>query len=102
MKIVQTLSDNIEDELKGAKCYIKLALETKSEYPSLSKTLYNISLQEMEHVKLLHDNIVDIIEDYREEHDEPPAAMLAVYDYLHKKQIEKSADVRNLQSMYKD
>lgn len=102
MKIIQTLSDNIEDELKGAKCYIKLALETKTEYPSLSKALYTISTQEMEHVKMLHDNVVEIIKDYREEHGEPPSAMMAVYDYLHKKQIDKASDIRNLQTMYKE
>ena len=102
MKVIQRLAEEIEDELKGAKCYIKMALEYKSEYPDLSKTLYNISTQEMEHVKMLHDCVVDIIKDYREEHGEPPADMLAVYEYVHKQQIDKSAYIKTLQTMYKE
>ena len=102
MKLIQKLSEEIEDELKGAKCYIKFALELKSEYPDVAKTLYNISLQEMEHVKMLHDSVVDVIKDYREEHGDPPADMLAVYEYLHKQQIDKSAHVKILQTMFKE
>ena len=102
MKLIQWLSDEIEDELKGAKCYIKKALELKSEEPDVAKTLYNISLQEMEHAKMLHDCVVDVIKEYREDNGEPPADMLAVYEYLHKQQIEKSAYVKTLQTMYKE
>ena len=102
MNVIRKLSEEIEDELKGAEGYIKMALEYKSEYSDLSKTLYNISTQEMEHVKMLHDCVVDIIKDYREEHGEPPADMLAIYEYTHKKQIEKSAYVKTLQTMYKE
>lgn len=102
MKIIQKLCDEINDELNGAECYIKMALEYKSEYPDLSKTLYNISTQEMEHVKMLHDCVIDIIKDYREEHGEPPADMMAVYEYVHKGQIEKSAHIKTLQTMYKE
>ena len=102
MKLIQKLSDEIEDELKGAKCYAKMALEYKSEYQDVAKALYNISLQEMEHMKMLHDCVVDIIKEYREENGEPPADMLAVYEYLHKQQIDKAAYVRTLQSMYKE
>ena len=102
MKIIQTLSEKIGDEIEDAKNYVTLALETKTEYPSLSKALYTISTQEMEHMKMLHDSVTDIIKEYREEHGEPPEAMMAVYNYLHKKQISKAAEVKNLQSMYKE
>lgn len=102
MKLIQRLCDEIEDELKGAKYYIKFALEMKTEEPDVAKTLYNISLQEMEHVKMLHDCVVDIIKEYREEHGEPPADMMAVYEYLHKQQIDKSAYIKTLQTMYKE
>ena len=32
---------------------------------------------------------------------EPPEKMQAIYDYLHEKQIERAADVRRLQDMYR-
>ena len=50
---------------------------------------------------LLHNEVVDIIESYRREKGEPPEAMLAVYEYLHKRQIDRSGEVKALQAMYK-
>jgi len=102
MKIIETLSHKIEEELCDAKSYVTMAMEYKEEYPELSRTLYNISTQEMEHMNLLHGEVTQIIKRYRETQGEPPADMMAVYDYLHKKQIEKSLEVKTLQTMYKE
>ena len=61
----------------------------------------NISLQEMEHMNLLHNEVTDLIKKYREQNGEPPADMMAIYNYLHEEQIEKAAEVKTMQSMYK-
>jgi len=50
----------------------------------------------------LHKMVVDVIQDYRSNNGEPPANMMAIYDYLHKKQIEKAAGVKNIQTMYRE
>ena len=102
MKLIQTLCEKMEEEIEDAGSYAKLAIEVKADYPILSKNLYTLSTQEMEHFKILHDSVVDIIKTYRDEHGEPPSTMLAVYEYLHKKQIEKAAAVRMIQNMYKE
>ena len=102
MKIIEILSDKIEEEICDAKSYVEMAIKYKAEYPELSRTLYNISTQEMEHMNLLHGEVTEIIRRYRESNGEPPAEMLAVYDYLHKKQINKSLEVKMLQSTYKE
>lgn len=102
MKIIKVLSDKIKDELHDAREYVTMALEYKTDYPELSRTLYNISTQEMEHMNLLHNEVTVIIQKYRATNGEPPADMLAVYDYLHKEQIEKSLEIKTLQSMYKE
>ena len=102
MKIIETLSHKIEEEVQDAKSYVTMAMEYKDEYPELSRTLYNISTQEMEHMNLLHGEVTQIIKRYRETNGEPPADMMAVYDYLHKKQIEQSLEVKTLQTMYKE
>ena len=102
MKLIQLLSDKIEDEICDAKSYAKLAIEYKEEKPELGRTFYNLSLQEMDHMNVLHNSVTEIIKQYRETNGEPPANMMAVYDYLHKQQIDKALEVKTLQAMYKE
>lgn len=102
MQIIKILSKKIEDEIADAKDYAKMANQYKEEYPELARTLYNISVQEMDHMNLLHNEVADIIKKYREVNGEPPADMMAVYNYLHEEQIEKAAEAKSLQAMYKN
>jgi Mn-containing catalase len=102
MKIIQELTDMIEDELDGAYEYAHTALTLREEHPSLAKTFYDISLDEVKHINMLHDEVRKIIEKHRKEKGDPPAAMLAVYEYLHKKHIAKAAAIKSLQSQYKE
>lgn len=101
MKIIEWLSEEIEDELHGAKCYAKKALELKESYPEIADGLWMMSNEEMKHMQTLHTMVTKVINDYREEKGEPPAAMLAVYNYLHEKAIDKAKDVKILQDMYR-
>lgn len=100
MKIIQELSEMIEEELEGAENYVKLAIHYKAENPSLASTFYEISTQEMRHVTMLHEEVVKCIKSYREKHGDPPQAMQAVYDWLHKKHIEEATDVKRYQDQY--
>ena len=102
MKIIKILSEKISEELCDAKTYAKMALEYKDEYPDLSREFYNLSLQEMDHKTILHNKVTEMIKRYRDQEGEPPAEMLAVYDYLHKEQIDKALEVKMLQTMYKE
>lgn len=101
MKLIQTLEDLISEEIHDQKHYAILAAELKESHPMLAQVLYNISTQEEGHANALHNEVVKIIEQHRKEHGEPPAAMIAVYDYLHKKHIEKAAEARRFQEVYK-
>ena len=101
MKIIKTLEELIEEEIHDVKKYAKLAVEYKEEHPELAHLFYNLSTQEDSHQASLHSEVVKIIDEHRRTHGSPPAAMLAVYDYIHKKHIEALAEARTYQEMYK-
>jgi bacterioferritin (cytochrome b1) len=101
MKIIKELSEMIEEELEGAENYVEKALHLKETHPTLARVFYEISNEEMRHVNLLHGEVVKLIEHHRKEHGEPPAAMLAVYDYLHEKHIGRANKIKMYQAQYR-
>ena len=101
MKIIKILSDMIEDEIDGALDYARKACEWKIEQKKLAATMWDLAHEELSHVSRLHDDVVRIIDEYRQEKGKPPADMLAVYEYLHKRHIDEVADVRRYLDMYK-
>lgn len=101
MKLIQCISDMIEDEIDGALEYAEKAVELKTEHKKLADTLFELSGEEVSHISRLHGEVVRLIEKYRAEKGEPPASMLAIYDYLHKKHIDKVAEIKRYQDMYK-
>lgn len=100
MKIIKNMCETIEDTLDMAEDQIKNAIMYKNEYPLAAKAYYNQSIILMDSLKGLHDGVVGLIDGYRKEKGEPPAPMMAIYDYMHERHINKSAAIRALQEMY--
>lgn len=101
MKIIQDLSDMIEEEIGDAEKYARKALGCKESYPALAETFYKLSNEELGHMNVLHSQIVSIIEDYRKKNGDPPEKMLFLYEVLHKKYIDHAAMVKGMLSLYK-
>lgn len=101
MTIIRDISEEIEEELDDSEKYAKLAIEYKDEHPDLAEMYMSLSNAEMDHVNKLHDAVTRLIKEHREKHGEPPAQMLAVYDYLHTRHTDHAARIKAIQSMYR-
>lgn len=102
MEIIKRLEERIDEEIHDAKTYTKFAIEIKHLYPAVSHTVYTIATQELDHQSMLHEQVVKLIEQHRREHGAPPPEMMAVYEFLHKRAIEKMAEVKRLMEVYKE
>ena len=94
MKIIEELTDMIDDELSDAEKYAKCAIDKKEKYPSLGQVFNILATEELKHANMLHDEAVKIINDYKAAGKEVPEGMQAVYDYLHKKRIDRTNTIK--------
>ena len=94
MKEIEKLNALIEEEIEGARCYARLGAEYKESRPEFSRKYVSIANQELEHMNMLHGMVVTLIDEYRVKEGEPPADMLAVYNYLHKKNVDKVTELK--------
>ena len=101
MKIIKCLSELIEGELIDADKYIELAMRWKQDEPDTADLFYELSLEEMGHMDKLHEEVVELIDEYRKEHGEPPKDMMVLYEYLHEKHIGTATQIKVKQAMYK-
>jgi len=94
VKIIQKLSDMIDEEISDAMKYARCYQAHKDGDIELAKTFSQLAFEELTHVDRLHTQVVRLIKAYRDEHGEPPAHMQVIYDYLHERNINKVADIR--------
>ena len=100
MEIIKQISEKIDEELHDAEKYIKCAYKVDEDYPQVADVYYKLSLEEMNHVTMLHEAVVRIINDYKQKNDIPPG-MQTLYEYLHERQIRKAAKIKAKQEQFK-
>lgn len=101
MTIIKKLCEMISEEIEDADKYAECALHHKEDDRSLAETFWKLSTEELQHAEMLHDHVVRMIKEYKSEHGEPPAAMQAVYDYVHEKEIDHVVEVKTKLTLYK-
>ena len=101
MKIIEKLSEYIDEEIADAMKYARCAITYKEDNPMMADMFARLAEEEMKHMMTLHNQVVTIIDDYKRKNGEPPEAMKAVYDILHKRHIDKAAEAKAAISLYK-
>lgn len=100
MKVIKEIVEMIEDEACSAEEYAKFAVQYKDEDKVLADTYAKLAETELQHVDLLHAQVVRIIKAWQAKGNEVPPAMEAVYDYTHQKSIDHVARIKALVNMY--
>ena len=102
MKIIKCLVEDINEELEGAEHYAKLATQHKDDDRELADVYAKLANVELDHVNALHGQVVRIIKEWKATSgQEPPAAMQAVFDWEHNKEIEKVKQIKILLDLYR-
>lgn len=101
MRTIEKLSKMIEDELKDAEKYARCALEYKELDPCMAKVFAELSHEEMRHMSMLHNEVARQIDEHKRKAGEPPAAMMAIYNYTHGQQMEWAHEIKVWQEAYK-
>ena len=101
MKLIKKLSEMIEEEIEDAEKYARCALAHKEDNRELADVFFSLSGEELHHMEMLHEQVVRLIDAYRRENGTPPAAMQAVYDYLHQKHIDDVTNIAVMRDQYR-
>lgn len=101
MKDIKLLVEHMEEELEDACTYAKLAMEYKTKNPELAQMFYKLSTEEMSHKDSLHNSATRMIAEHRRTHGEPPAEMMAVYEFMHQRFMDKAEKILNLQNLFR-
>lgn len=101
MRIIKVIVERIKHEVKEADIYINKAILYKSEYPKMSDVFCKIGEDKLKNINMLHELVVSFINEYRSKKEEPPAAMMAIWEYEHKNMIDEIAELKVKLSMYR-
>lgn len=99
MKKIKDYVDGIEDELESAKEYIEKALWYKSDNSDRYSKYKEMSMQELGHASNLHQFAMEDIEKLEKNYPDIPQDMMDKWNHAHNEFVEKTAWIRQMQSM---
>ena len=100
MTKIKKYVEEIADELDGAKHYMEKALEYKAMGNGDRYNGYkDMSVAELNHAMRLHEYAVQDIEQLKSVYPEIPQNMMDAWDKSHVNFVEKTAWIRQMQSM---
>lgn len=101
MKILKDLIEKSNDTFEEIEWYAEEAMRLKSEDKDLADTYIKISEMHIDIYKMLHERMVEVIDEYKKGGVEVPEAMKTIWDYEHEKLMKKFARLKYLVEDYK-
>lgn len=102
MDRLKLLFSLIDDELADSMKYGEKAMKYKDTNPAMAELFYSLSLEEIKHKNMLHNQLVKEMRDYVDLHPEKETEINAVYDLLNERQIEWENSIRGYQATFRE
>ncbi len=101
MKILVNLIEKANDTMEEVEWYAEKAHHIRAEHKALADTYIKIADMHVDIYKMLHDQMVDLIELEKRKGTPPPPEMLAIWNYEHEKLVKQFAEAKFLVEDYK-
>jgi len=101
MKKIEDIIDYINSEISDAEKYVHAAHKIRDDDKKLADIYVTLASEELRHVDILHERIVDEIKMYREEYGPPPEIMQHMYNREHERIIDRVVTVKRMLEMYR-
>lgn len=101
MKMLTKLIEKAEDTLNEIEWYGEKALMYRDENKALADVYNKVADMHINIYEMLHKQMVDLIEQKKRDGSQPPAEMLAIWNYEHEKLIKEFKNAKVLVDEYK-
>ena len=101
MKILEVLIDKMDDTLEEIEFYATKAHHCKTEHKALADTYIKVAEMHVDIYTMLHDRVVELINEEKRKGVTPPPEMMAIWNYEHEKFVKDFAEVKFMVEDYK-
>lgn len=100
MKILTDLIDKMEDTLEEIEFYATKAHHFKTEHKALADTYIKVASMHVNIYNMLHDRVVELIDEEKRKGVQPPPEMVAIWNYQHEKLVREFSEAKYLIESY--
>lgn len=101
MKILKDLIEKANDTLEEVEWYAEKAHHLRQEHKPLADTYIKIAETHVNIYSMLHERMVECIEEEKKQGHIAPAPMLAIWEYEHEKMVKEFSEAKYLIEEYK-
>lgn len=101
MKILEVLINKMNDTLEEIEFYATKAHSLKQEYKSLADTYIKVADMHIDIYTMLHDRVIELINEEKRKGVAVPPEMLAIWNYEHEKLVKDFSEVKFMVEDYK-